>query len=41
MCTLSSDHLLRVEATRYTNPIKRKYRQKRLAAEGMYFFLNA
>ena len=27
-------HLL-PEATRYTNPIKRKYRQKRLAAEGM------
>ena len=24
------------EATRYTNPIKRKYRQKRLAAEGEY-----
>ena len=24
----------RAEATRYTNPIKRKYRQKRMAAEG-------
>ena len=27
------------EATRYTNPIKRKYRQKRLAADGMCWFL--